>query len=413
VKNQNLLDGYLVALDSGCKQRNKGTPDEEEYKRDTRDEKLKQQPYTRFTQDANCYWPEGEQRLATRDPGFEKVLLDELRKKASDPEYTKDKAEKYIAVDDLMKMSAAPENMSYEDRDKQPSWTIWNGYWIGWYGMDSIEKYTEYMFDNGQDWDVGIGIIEITEKFDDVRGRGSWVVRKNWRRKPEAPATEAQPEQAQMAFSSSLLNRKKKALVEMHESPTMLPPRDDIKRHLDQVEQQEAMNGVMDGVKPNTMRPRVDMIDPRINPDGVVASDCGCAKQADYDEQQDMADEYFLDQVRDAKNEAKRHFMEEDYLQQQAVEDGMSMEELWKLMGEEYTAEFYGYPYHRVEDFTDAQGAGAPGDESFAPKISSESCPMCKSANVRHIDDDAKGYNSGIVLAECQDCRGYYSLLSH
>jgi hypothetical protein len=124
-----------------------------------------------------------------------------------------------------------------------------------------------------------------------------------------------------------------------------------------------------------------------------------------------MADEYFLDQVRDAKNEAKRHFMEEDYLQQQAVEDGMSMEELWKLMGEEYTSEFYGYPYHRVEDFTDAPQSSP--EQTSAPKISSECCPICKSANVRHIDDDTKGYNSGVVLAECKDCRGYYSLLSH
>ena len=153
-----------------------------------------------------------------------------------------------------------------------------------------------------------------------------------------------------MAYKSQLLN--KKALVDMHETPTMLPPRDDLKRHLDEVEQAAVMEGVKDVEAAPKKR---NQIDPRINPSGRAASgsDCGCAKKADYDADQDMRDEYFLDQVQDAKNEAKRHFMEEDYLQQQAVEDGVSMEELWKQMGEEYTAEFYGYPYKRVPDFTD------------------------------------------------------------
>lgn len=81
-------------------------------------------------------------------------------------------------------------------------------------------------------------------------------------------------------------------------------------------------------------------------------------KQADYTDQDWMDDEaadYQLDQVRDAEKEAKRHFMEEDYIQQLAYDyiPPKSMEEMWDIMGDEYTAEFYGYPYKRVEDFTD------------------------------------------------------------
>jgi len=206
---------------------------------------------------------------------------------------------------------------------------------------------------------------------------------------------------------SSLLKRKR-ALVDMHDTPTMLPPRDDIKRHLDEQEQLALTDDVREGISPDTLKPRIKQIDPRINPDGIVAS-----KVADYGDEefgQEQQDEYFLEQVADAKNEAKRRFMEEDYLQQEADErvPPVSMEQLWEEMGDEYTAEFYGYPHKRVQDFTDRPIEGWEGR-----RVSSRHCPMCKSANVKHVDDDAKGYNSGIVLAECQDCRGYYSLLSH
>ena len=263
--------------------------------------------------------------------------------------------------------------------------------------------------------------------------------------------TKGQPQQSdenqmRLQFQSSLL--KKKALVDMHETPTKLPPRDDMKRHLDEQEQDE----IMDGVLPEDKMPhRPGQIDPRINPMGVRAkrkegANAGVwdfptfkqwwaaakqapelvkknfsvdtvpgfglangairlmwggktlgyvgfplqefeglvgpvkrwlekgkedidpyqmerlgSKQADYSDQ-DWADdeqaEYFLDQVRDAKNEAKRHFMQEDYLQQIADEQipPMTMEQLWDKMGDEYTAEFYGTPYTKVPDWTDEEG---------------------------------------------------------
>ena len=167
---------------------------------------------------------------------------------------------------------------------------------------------------------------------------------------------EEDPNQMKMQFKSHLL--KKKALVEMHDTPTMLPPRDDIKRHLDEQEQDIITDDVMDGVAPTTLKPRVDQIDPRLNPDGITAS-----KTADdMDQEQAVRDEYFLEEVQDAKNEAKRRFMEEDYLQQEAAErvPPVTMGQLWAEMGDEYTAEFYGYPYKRVPDHTDAGRRKAP-----------------------------------------------------
>src|SRR6266446_10659181 len=59
----------------------------------------------------------------------------------------------------------------------------------------------------------------------------------------------------------------------MHETPTMLPPRNDLRRHLDTEVQDEVMEGVMDGVTepvPAQNKPsRPKQIDPRINPNGM------------------------------------------------------------------------------------------------------------------------------------------------
>jgi len=52
-------------------------------------------------------------------------------------------------------------------------------------------------------------------------------------------------------------------------------------------------------------------------------------KIADDEDQLDSEGEYFLEQVSDAKEEAKRHFMEEDYIQQQAPR----MAEPWRKCG--------------------------------------------------------------------------------
>ena len=324
----------------------------------------------------------------------------------------------------------------------------------------------------------------------------------------------------------------KKALVDIHETPTMLPPRDDMKRHLDQDEQDEAMLGVVDPLAKPRRPAKPEQIDPNIhigaakirwkveaaptgqyrsferrgwpgasyaNGDAAVMIRCeddyvpslvregkhaplsvyvshwsvtpeekakrggfvwrklkstyptlkeaqaaaakvidehpelhpeqpaaapapAAPKQADYDEQLDQEGEYFLDQVQDAKAEAKRHFMEEDYLQQIADEyiPPITMEQLWKIMGEEYTAEFYGSPYTRAHDFTDEEvpegweGTRRLNDSTGnAGRFASLRCPLCKSANTHKVDDDTKGYSSGMVLAECRDCNGFYTTSAH
>jgi hypothetical protein len=387
-QNQNMLDGYLVTINEACQQRlkdNREVPEEEKETgeedalgrvRQTPDER-KQKPFTIFQQDPQCYWPEGEQRLVTRDPGYEKVLTDTLRERASgvgDEEREQWKKEnKYVSPEDLVKMERPAGNaaISYEEQKTKPDYTIWNGLWIGWYGMDEIERYTDYMLANNVTWKEGVDILEFAEDLEDVRGRYSWKTRPQRRQQEAAPPPSGNyvqdPSQPGVYRPVSSLLRKK-GLVEMHETPTKLPPRDDMKEHLDQQEQdlltKDTMQGVVESLNPKKKK-HLPQIDPRINPDGVVAS-----KTAEYTQQDaDEDEEYFLEQVSEAEDEAKRFFMQEDYLRQEAQDRGISMDALWDMVGEEYTAEFYGYPYKRVHDFTDEETEGLEGKDASSEEI--------------------------------------------
>ena len=254
---------------------------------------------------------------------------------------------------------------------------------------------------------------------DDENNEESYELMDRWYTKGAPRKND--PNQMQLQFQSSLL-KKKKALVQMHETPTMLPPRNDIRRHIDEQEQNAIMGDVREGLHDapsNTLKPGIKQIDPRINPLGVQSS-----KQADYDQEQDQADEYFLEQAQDMQNEAKRYFMEEDYIKQLCDDyfPPKTMEEMWEMMGPEWTAEFYGTPYQRVEDFTDASAPkGRPDSHPFTPSRDTSTkesslhinCPACKTASLKPLSDEAKGYKSSMILAECQNCMGFYSLPSN
>ena len=129
-------------------------------------------------------------------------------------------------------------------------------------------------------------------------------------------------------------------------------------------------------------------------------------KIADDEDQLDSEGEYFLEQVSDAKEEAKRHFMEEDYIQQQAAEDGRTMEEMWAEIGEEFTANFYDYPYNPPKEKQKpiATPEFSTGDKEHlhGMGVLGSGCPLCKSANLKKV--------AGMDLTECTDCKGVYSI---
>ena len=307
VQNQNAIDGYLSAIADACKQRNNApepTDDEEEDARPTleqinnprpRPDERKVRPFTQFTQDQQCYWPEGEQRLVTRDTGYEKLLMQVLIDRAQPAKNEEEKGNKswlregetYVAPEKLksIRPPEGKDKYSWDDPAK-PDYTIYKGMHICNHGMGEIEKYVGYFHANGVAVPELEDVLEVAEDLEDAQGRFTALGgRPTWRGghlpKPKEPAVPEQQElplgeQAQGAtasmkkkFQSSLL--RKKALVEMHETPTMLPPRTDIRRHMDEDEQLALKDDVRDGVNPNTMKPPVNQIDPRINPRGVSA----------------------------------------------------------------------------------------------------------------------------------------------
>ena len=79
--------------------------------------------------------------------------------------------------------------------------------------------------------------------------------------------TQRDERQPGVQFRSSLL---KKSLLELHKTPTMLPPRNDLRRHIEPEVREEVMEGVMDDVtepSPAQKKPsRTKQIDPRIKP---------------------------------------------------------------------------------------------------------------------------------------------------
>ncbi len=151
--------------------------------------------------------------------------------------------------------------------------------------------------------------------------------------------------QSGFQFKSSLLKR---SFIDMHETPTMLPPRNDLRRHLDTEVKDEVMEGVMDGVtEPESAQKkpsRPKQIDPRINPNGV----------SNWDPRVMMTPTSTMPVSAAAKvgailpkreAEAYESFLNQDYLQQEAMERNIDMGELWNEMKNEFMAEYFQMPY--------------------------------------------------------------------
>jgi transcription elongation factor Elf1 len=160
--------------------------------------------------------------------------------------------------------------------------------------------------------------------------------------------------------------------VEMHETPTMLPPRDDMKRHLDEDVQQEIDDGVDAPVQ-----------------EGIKVGDGG----DDFERGLEMQDEYFNDQVSDAKREAREAFMQDKDMQEDAASWGMTMDEFWQLHGDEYANEYWAG--------RQASKKAMKAEEGIAV------CPKCTSSKVEEVTDDE---GSEIRLFECGECAHLFSL---
>jgi hypothetical protein len=153
----------------------------------------------------------------------------------------------------------------------------------------------------------------------------------------------------------------KTALVGIHETPKHLPPRDDMRRHLDQDVQDEITDEVMEGVKD----------------DKIAASD-------------EEANEFYLDKVDAMKAEAKEAFMQDAAMMQEAQDAGMSMEDLWKEVGGAFTENYYLSAYSKQGSIEVYEGL---------------KCPNCKSTKGKPVED---GMDDSVSLRECLTCGSFY-----
>jgi hypothetical protein len=262
---------------------------------------------------------------------------------------------------------------------------------------------------------------------------------------PNDPTEDVQDEEDAKVSSA------KTAEIGIHETPTMLPPRDDIRRHLDEDVQDEVMEGVMDGVKDAKVADAIEgEVLPRrtgnwklyvFEPDGkteiaryyvgdkkvgvervnemygpltheqenqlyrvgslnlsevvIKITNWEYPKKgavSEYELDRDEEAAQYLDAIGDMKNEAKAAFMEDPSMQQYAVDVELTLEELWKEMGEEFTENYFASSYAKQGSIETEEGL---------------ICPNCKSTKGKAVrDDEAEGPS----LQECLTCGSFYQL---
>ncbi len=116
----------------------------------------------------------------------------------------------------------------------------------------------------------------------------------------------------------------------------------------------------------------------------VKTSDLGDAMRLE-----DEVNEQSLDQSRDAKREAYQSFLQDKDLQQDAQDNGWTMEELWTQMGDDYTNEYW------------------QGRTASVKKVAA--CPNCSSIKVLPVRDVAVKSASGNPLLECMKCGSFFT----
>jgi len=107
---------------------------------------------------------------------------------------------------------------------------------------------------------------------------------------------------------------------------------------------------------------------------------------------EDARAEYTMDQVRDARKEAYQAFLQDPFYQQEAQDNGTTLEELWAQVGEDFTNEYW--QAHRA---------------SYKKVDKTAACPICKSSNVIPVEDLAVKTASGCVLQECRACGSFFT----
>lgn len=160
----------------------------------------------------------------------------------------------------------------------------------------------------------------------------------------------------------------RRAAVEQHTSPIMLPQRDDMRSHLDE----------------DVKKDINDIIDKPVH-EGIKIGDLG-------DAMRDEQDQHFNDQSRDVEREAHDAFMTDSWMLQEAEVQGMTLDELWLAMGDNYT-----------NDYTNAHHA------SVAARAKQAGCPNCKRSKLLPVASLNFKTASQRPMAECGSCGSFFT----
>ena len=172
---------------------------------------------------------------------------------------------------------------------------------------------------------------------------------------------------------------KKTSAVNLHETPKILPQRDDMRGHLDEDVKKEIS----------------EVIDAPVH-EGTKGVHIGDDKTADLGESMRLDEERMdalVQQVKDAKRQAFKSFLDNASMQQEAQDAAMSMGDLWKEVGDEYTNEFWNS--HRA---------------SLRRPIPEQKCSKCSSDNVLRVISVRGKKASGSNLAECGSCGAFFAI---
>ena len=157
--------------------------------------------------------------------------------------------------------------------------------------------------------------------------------------------------------------------VSIHESPRHLPPRNDMREHLDEDTKKE----IYDPLK----------VKREGRPVGHTADDP--AWESDLINQE----EHFNDQVADMKSEARDAFYSDSDMIAEANHQGMSMAQLWQEMGNDFTNEYWQSRY----------------GSKRAAKLAK--CPKCSQMLGKEVTDHK---NASVRVFECTACSHLFSL---
>ena len=128
--------------------------------------------------------------------------------------------------------------------------------------------------------------------------------------------------------------------------------------------------------------------------DGTWCGRCKTGGDPAWEADLERQSEDFVDRTDDMRNEARDTFMADKFMMQEAQDSGLSMEELWQEVGNDYANEYW--------QSRSAAKVAIKVEEGMI------ACPKCSSPNAKDVTDEAE--KGSVRLMECPSCSHLWAL---